>query len=260
MLKVLNNVALLDIVFLQRMLARPDLKMEIFHLMSFLLSHCASKWKAPNDQVGLLVLESLSLLGHFALFHPGNQAVLRWGKSPTILHKVCDLPFVFFSDPELMPILAGTLVAACYGCEQNKFVVQQELSVDMLLSLLRSCRNPATQLNSTLDNSTTDEYGECNQLSTEIRKPQVDIPVKNSRSNGKGTRASLGKSGASGNNTKNGRIRSIRDGKTTKNSEEMAPKHSEPSHLMLHCRFPPSFIDKVEQFFSAEIANGVDEL
>lgn len=261
-LKVLNNVALLDLVFLQRMLARPDLKMEIFHLMSFLLSHCASKWKAPNDQVGLLMLEALSLLGHFALFHPGNQAVLRWGKSPTILHKVCDLPFVFFSDPELMPILAGTLVAACYGCEQNKFVVQQELSVDMLLSLLRSCRNaaPTTQLNSTLDNSTTDESSECNQLSTEIRKPQVDIPVKNSRSNGKGTRASLGKSGASGNNLKNGRIRSVRDGKTTKNSEDVAPKHNEPSHIMLHCRFPPSFIDKVEQFFSAEIANGVDEL
>ncbi|KAK7388896.1 hypothetical protein VNO78_23723 [Psophocarpus tetragonolobus] len=256
-LKVLNNVALLDLVFLQKMLARPDLKMEIFHLMSFLLSHCASKWKVPNDQVGSLVLESLSLLGHFALFHPGNQSVLRWGKSPTILHKVCDLPFVFFSDPELMPILASTLVAACYGCEQNKFVVQQELSVDMLLSLLRSCKNavPATQLNSTLDNSTADESSECNQLGTEIRKPQVDIPVKNSRSNGKGTRASLGKSGGLGNNIKNGRIRSQRDGKTTKNSEEAAPKHGEPSHLMLHCRFPSSFIDKVEQFFSAEIAN-----
>lgn len=261
-LKVLNNVALLDLVFLQRMLARPDLKMEIFHLMSFLLSHSAIKWKSPTDQVGSLVLESLSLLGHFALFHPGNQAVLRWGKSPTILHKVCDLPFVFFSDPELMPILAGTLVAACYGCEQNKFVVQQELSVDMLLSLLRSCRNaaPATQLNSTLDNSTTDESSEYNQLATEIKKPHVEIPVKCGRSNGKGTRASFGKSGASGNNVKNGRIRSQRDAKTTKHSEELAPKHGEPSYLMLHCRFLPRFIDKVEQFFSSEIANGVDEL
>lgn len=40
------------------------------------------------SQVGLLLLESLSLLGYFALFHPENQSVLRWGKSPTILHKV----------------------------------------------------------------------------------------------------------------------------------------------------------------------------
>ena len=165
-----------------------------------------------------------------------------------------------------MPILAGTLVAACYGCEQNKFVVQQELSVDMLLSLLRSCRNasPASQLNSTLDNSLADDSTESNQLGTDIRKPQVDIPTKHSRSNGKGTRASLVKSGALGNSIKTGRIRSLRDGKATKNSEDAATRHtlsiSETSTLMLHCRFPHSFIDKVEQFFSAETANGVDEV
>lgn len=256
-LKVLNNVALLDLAFLQRMLAMPDLKMEIFHLMGFLLSHCASRWKSPNDQVGLLMLESLSLLGHFALFHPGNQAVLRWGKSPTptILHKVCDLPFVFFSDPELMPLLAGTLVAACYGCEQNKFMVQQELSVDMLLSLLRSCRNaaPATQLNSNFDNIPTDESIGSNQSGI----------LKHNRSNGKGTRASFGKSGALGNGTKSSRTRSLRDSKATKNSDEAVPKYkqfsSETSQSMLHCRFPHSFLDKVEQFFSADTANGVDE-
>ncbi|GAU24652.1 hypothetical protein TSUD_208780 [Trifolium subterraneum] len=256
--QVLNNVALLDLAFLQRMLAMPDLKMEIFHLMSFLLSHCASRWKAPNDQVGSLMLESLSLLGHFALFHPGNQAVLRWGKSPTptILHKVCDLPFVFFSDPELMPILAGTLVAACYGCEQNKFMVQQELSVDMLLSLLRSCRNvaPATQFNSNLDNIPTDESSGSNQSGI----------VKHSRSSGKGTRASLGKNGVLGNGMKSSRTRNLRDGKATKNSDEAVPKYkqfsSEAPHSMLHCRFPHSFLDKVEQFFSADIASGVDEV
>ncbi|RVW31731.1 S phase cyclin A-associated protein in the endoplasmic reticulum [Vitis vinifera] len=50
-LKVLNNLALIDITFMQRMLARPDLKMEFFHLMSFLLSHCTSKWKVAYDQV-----------------------------------------------------------------------------------------------------------------------------------------------------------------------------------------------------------------
>lgn len=48
-------------------------------------------WLICMFQIGLLLLESLSLLGYFALFHPENQAVLRWGKSPTILHKVNDL-------------------------------------------------------------------------------------------------------------------------------------------------------------------------
>ena len=31
--------------------ARSDLKMEFFHLISFLLSHCMNKWRVPNDQV-----------------------------------------------------------------------------------------------------------------------------------------------------------------------------------------------------------------
>lgn len=49
------------------------------------------------QKVGLLLLESLSLLGYFALFHPENQAVLRWGKSPTILHKVNEFIYVVFT-------------------------------------------------------------------------------------------------------------------------------------------------------------------
>ncbi|KAK7324178.1 hypothetical protein VNO77_27704 [Canavalia gladiata] len=55
---------------------KPDLKMEIFHLMSFLLPHCADKWRGLNDQVGSHVLESLSLLGQVQLFNPGNQAII----------------------------------------------------------------------------------------------------------------------------------------------------------------------------------------
>ncbi|KAF3437573.1 hypothetical protein FNV43_RR20329 [Rhamnella rubrinervis] len=255
-LKVLNNLALLDIKFMQRMLARPDLKMEFFHLMSFLLSHCNSKWKVASDQVGLLLLESLLLLGHFALFHPGNQAVLRWGKSPSILHKVCDLPFVFFSDPELMPVLAGTLVAACYGCEQNKGLVQQEISVDMLLSLLKSCRNvvPAIRSNSNSEIPVDDSS----------EKAQVDIPLKSTRHNTRNTRLLLGRGGASGNSVKTGKLRSQKDSKATKCSEEVAMKHNLPapetSSMMLHCRFPLSFIDRAELFFSTGIPSMAEKV
>ncbi|KAF8399559.1 hypothetical protein HHK36_015426 [Tetracentron sinense] len=248
--------------------ARPDLKMEYFHLMSFLLSHCTSKWKVANDQVGLLLLESLLLLGYFALLHPGNQAVLRWGKSPTILHKVCDLPFVFFSDPELMPILAGTLVAACYGCEQNKGVVQQELSTDMLLSLLRSCRNGLLAVQSSpspADNLTAEDPCECNQLGPESKRLQGDIPIRSGRHNPRGTRVSVGKGGALGNNTRISKVRIQRESKATKTCEEWALKHNQPatessSTFMLHCRFPISFIDKAEEFFSSGIPSVGDEV
>ncbi|KAF9671470.1 hypothetical protein SADUNF_Sadunf12G0051100 [Salix dunnii] len=292
-LKVLNNLALLDIVFMQRMLARPDLKMEFFHLMSFLLSHCTSKWKVANDQVGFLLLECLSLLGYFALFHTENQAVLRWGKSPTILHKVsetneylvfcqvilwiksnwlagrrqiCDLPFVFFSDTELIPVLAGALVAACYGCEQNKCVVQQELSMDMLVSLLRSCRNvlPAMRSNPIVENLPTEDANESNQQISELkRSSQGDILQRSNRYNSRSLRVSMGKTGTFGNNIRGGKMRCQRDGKPTKTSEEMALKYNPvapQTTMMLHCRFPGSFMDRAEQFFTAGLTNVADEV
>ncbi|KAM0066913.1 putative S phase cyclin A-associated protein in the endoplasmic reticulum [Helianthus debilis subsp. tardiflorus] len=237
-LKVLNNLALIDINFIQMMLARPDLKMEFFHLMSYLLSHCTSKWGAATDQTGLLLLESLLLLGYFAMFHPENQAVLRWGKSPTILHKVCDLPFVFFSDPELMPVLAGTLVAACFGSEQNKGVVQQELSIEMLVSLLGSCKSglPKSQ--------PIDELTESTQLGLDSRKLHGDATSQ--RSN----RRKLGKSGAVGNNNRSVKIKNQKDG--GKSTRVCEPSSESCSNFMLYSRFPASFIDRAELFFSTE--------
>ncbi|XAR50002.1 hypothetical protein NMG60_11004202 [Bertholletia excelsa] len=244
-LKVLNNLALIDITFMQKMLARPDLKMEFFHLMSFLLSHCTSKWRTATDQTGNLLLESLLLLGYFALFHPENQAVLRWGKSPTILHKVCDLPFVFFSDPELMPVLAGTLVAACLGCEQNKGVVQLELSIEMLLSLLRSCRSSLMECSS-----------ESNQSGPESRKLQGDNPLRLSRHNPRSSQVSSGKGGVAGTNGRTSKVRSHKDVKALKLSEEMSQKQTrsalDTSALMLHNRFTESLIYRAEKFFAAE--------
>ncbi|KAL4559316.1 hypothetical protein LXL04_031454 [Taraxacum kok-saghyz] len=242
-LKVLNNLALIDINFIQMMLARPDLKMEFFHLMSYLLSHCTTKWGAPTDQTGLLLLESLLLLGYFAMFHSENQAVLRWGKSPTILHKVCDLPFVFFSDPELMPVLAGTLVAACFGSDQNKGVVQQELSIEMLLSLLKSCKN----VNPSVDESST----ESTQSGPETRKVYNDN--RPSRVN---TRR--GQSGKSGNrsakirNQKDNNYNNNNNNNNTRSTRGCESNSESCSNLMLHSRFPTSFIDRAEFFFSTE--------
>lgn len=234
--------------------------------------------------MGLLLLESLLLLGYFALFHPGNQEVLRWGKNPTILHKVsrpprptfsplwrlqllvksnlpsgqeqvCDLPFVFFSDPELTPILAGTLVAACYGCEQNRDVVQQELSMEMLLTLLRSCRQelqrsrPAPLL---LDSQMADAPGRGNHAA-EYRRPPGDLP---SRSNGRGAQAAPARA-VSASNARISRLRNHRDGRL-RTCDDWALKHNLPasgvaSSFMLHSRLPSILIDKAEEFFLAGI-------
>ncbi|XP_074304130.1 uncharacterized protein LOC141638681 [Silene latifolia] len=246
-LKVLNNLALMDITFMQQILARLDLKMEFFHIMSFLLTHCTNSWKVASDQVGLLLLESLLLLGYFSLLHPGNQAVLRWGNSPTILHKVCDLPFAFFSDPELMPILAGTLVAACFGCEQNKDVVQQELSPDMILSLVKSSRTslPPVQSTSPSDNLLPEDSGQL-----------PEIPLKPIRSTTRNSRLLTGRSGAG--ITKNSKLRNPKDGKANKISEDATTKPkldaTSEAHVTppLYARFPESFIERAEKFFSMD--------
>lgn len=265
-LNVLNNLALTNIAFMQEMLAMPDLKMEFFHIMSFLLTHCTNNWKVASDQVGLLLLESLLLLGYFSLFHPGNQAVLRWGNAPTILHKVCDLPFAFFSDPELMPILAGTLVAVCYGCEQNKGVVQQELSTEMILSLVKSWRSslPSVRSKSPTDNPSVEDSSE-SLFTLERRKLQNDASAKSSRLTAKGSRFSLSKGGVSGSsNGRIGKIRNPRDSRTSKifedtSSKIKAPASEAPATLPLYCRFPPRFIDRAEQFFSKEPCRADDE-
>ena len=168
---------------------------------------------------------------------------------------MCDLPFVFFSDPELMPVLAGTLLAACYGCEQNKGVVQLELSMDMLLSLLRSCRNilPTVKSNSNPEILSIEDSSEANQQGSDF-KSQGE---RSSRYNGR--RVSGGKASALGNSLRVGKIRNQRDGKTTmKACEETNAGQNLPvlgTSIMLFCRFPSSFIDRAEQFFSARITN-----
>ncbi|KAI5007739.1 hypothetical protein ZWY2020_008787 [Hordeum vulgare] len=249
-LKVLNNVACLDITLLQCMLARSDLKMEFFHLISFLLNHCMNKWGVPNDQVGLLLLESILLLGYFSLFHPGNQAVLRWGKSPTILHKVCDLPFVFFSDPELMPILTTALIAVCYGCDQNRSVVLQEISSDMIVTLLRSCRASllATLDSVAVDGSGANNSGDSSHISPDIRNSLSDMSIRSSR---KGVRPVLGK-GVSGAIRLN-RNKNQKDGRGVRAGDDGGPIKQRAgeasSAFMLHRKIPAFFFEKAEEFF-----------
>ena len=170
--------------------------------------------------------------------------------------QVCDLPFVFFSDPELTPILASTLAAACYGCDQNRGLVLQELSVDMLLSLLKSCRQGVVAANSDIspqDNSLSSDLCDGTQLAQEARKPQADILLKPNR---KSTRVPSGKGSVSGSNTKASKTKVQRDNRGTKTRDEWAFKHnlpsSETSHtFMLHHRFPTTFLDKAEEFFTS---------
>lgn len=157
-----------------------------------------------------------------------------------------------------MPVLAGTLVAASYGCEQNKAIIQQELSMDMLLPSLRSCKNNMSSNHaiSTQNGPSADDSPESNQTGSE-RKVQEKL----NRNYLKNTRVLSQRGGFVAGNIRTLKARNQRESKVAKLSEEVHPQSaSETSTLMLHCRFPVSFIDKAEQFFAAEVNSSNSEL
>lgn len=51
--RVLNNLAMLDLLCLQRLLGGADLRLEIFHVISFLLMYCFKQFTA-EPKVSLL--------------------------------------------------------------------------------------------------------------------------------------------------------------------------------------------------------------
>lgn len=163
---------------------------------------------------------------------------------------MCDLPFVFFSDPELMPILAAALIAACYGCDQNRSVLQQEISTDMLRSLLKSCQTSGmTALDSIAVDGSGNNSSDNMQSLLDTRNSQGDIPIRSTRKIG---RPVVGKSVSGGIRfnrnkvQKDGRGRGVDDG-------ALKPRAGEASsNFMLHKKIPASFLDRAEEFFCCE--------
>ena len=164
---------------------------------------------------------------------------------------MCDLPFVFFSDPELMPILAAALTAICYGCDQNRSVVLQEISSDMLSSLLRSCRASGLATSDPVaaaDGSGANNSGDATQISPDTRNSLSDISIRSGR---KGVRTVLGK-GAPGAVRLNRNNKNQKDGKGTRTGDDVPPKQRTGEALsafMLHRKIPVFFLDRAEEFF-----------
>lgn len=139
-MRILNSAARRDHCMVQQLLGSTDMRMELFHLVSFLLSFCTAAWTsrpaAPGMRQGGIVAELLEevivLISFFARGSPKNQAVLTWGRAPTILTKLCNVPFPFFSDPALKPLLLRALHAASSGNAKSRDVLAQELGSSWL--------------------------------------------------------------------------------------------------------------------------------
>ena len=64
------------------------------------------------------------------------QVVLQSGQPPTVLQQLCSLPFQYFSDPKLTNVLFPTLISLCYNNKDNRQILEQELSCDLLANFI----------------------------------------------------------------------------------------------------------------------------
>eukprot|EP00198_Chlamydomonas_reinhardtii_P006643 XP_001695979.1 predicted protein [Chlamydomonas reinhardtii] len=108
-MRTLNNIARLDLLAAQTSLGAPDLRVVFFHL---------------------LLNEVLLLIGHYGVLHSSNQDVLLWGKSPTLLQRLAEVPFVYW-------VLMPTLVSVCYGSERACATLAQHMDLHLLQAYLQ---------------------------------------------------------------------------------------------------------------------------
>merc|ERR1719383_577034 len=100
-------------------------------------STSASLASVPSQtQIQHLLHEVILAVGYFTLLNKDNQTVVQSGSRPSILQQLCLLPFQYFSDPKLRAILFPTLVAACYENDENRRVVEQDLSCILLANFI----------------------------------------------------------------------------------------------------------------------------
>ncbi|XP_060063771.1 S phase cyclin A-associated protein in the endoplasmic reticulum-like [Ylistrum balloti] len=129
-LRMLNNMATLDLPMLQKTLGDEGMSLEFRHIASYLMWYCSHH--TSED----ILHEVIQCVGYFTVLCPDNQVVIQSGQPPTILQQMCSLPFQYFSDPRLTNVLFPTLISSCYNNQSNRQILEQELSCMLLSNFL----------------------------------------------------------------------------------------------------------------------------
>ncbi|XP_027696467.1 S phase cyclin A-associated protein in the endoplasmic reticulum isoform X2 [Vombatus ursinus] len=130
-LRFFNSFAVLDLPAFQSIVGAEGLSLAFRHILSSLLWHCA------HHSCEVLLHEVIICVGYFTVNHPDNQVIVQSGRHPTVLQKLCQLPFQYFSDPRLIKVLFPSLIAACYNNPQNKIILEQEMSCVLLATFIQ---------------------------------------------------------------------------------------------------------------------------
>uniref|UniRef100_H0VG15 S-phase cyclin A associated protein in the ER n=2 Tax=Cavia porcellus TaxID=10141 RepID=H0VG15_CAVPO len=138
-LRFFNSFAALDLPAFQSIVGAEGLSLAFRHMASSLLGHCSHIFCES------LLHEVIVCVGYFTVNHPDNQVIVQSGRHPTVLQKLCQLPFQYFSDPRLIKVLFPSLIAACYNNHQNKVILEQEMSCVLLASFIQDFAQTPSQ-------------------------------------------------------------------------------------------------------------------
>ncbi|SPQ99954.1 unnamed protein product (mitochondrion) [Plasmodiophora brassicae] len=106
----INNVAWLDLRAIQAMALQ--FSAEMHHILSCLIAY-AAKFCEADEATMRLLQEVVLFIGYVSLRNEATQESLRWG-NPSILQRLCGLPFRFVVDKAAKDILLPTLIAASF--------------------------------------------------------------------------------------------------------------------------------------------------
>ncbi|KAM9585673.1 S phase cyclin A-associated protein in the endoplasmic reticulum isoform 9-T10 [Trichechus inunguis] len=150
-LRFFNSFAALDLPAFQSIVGAEGLSLAFRHIASSLLGHCS------QVSCESLLHEVIICVGYFTVNHPDNQVIVQSGRHPTVLQKLCQLPFQYFSDPRLIKVLFPSLIAACYNNRQNKIILEQEMSCVLLATFIQDFAQAPGQA----DNQSYQPKGKC---------------------------------------------------------------------------------------------------
>ncbi|XP_035251605.1 S phase cyclin A-associated protein in the endoplasmic reticulum isoform X3 [Anguilla anguilla] len=140
--RFLNSFALLDLTAFQSVLGAEGLSLAFRHIVGSLLWYCSQR---PSED---LLHEVIVCVGYFTVNHPDNQVMVQSGRQPSVLQKLCQLPFQYFSHPRLIRVLFPTLICACHSNPQNKVILQQEMSCVLLATFIQDFAQSSSQTES----------------------------------------------------------------------------------------------------------------
>ncbi|XP_053128233.1 S phase cyclin A-associated protein in the endoplasmic reticulum isoform X2 [Hemicordylus capensis] len=143
-LRFFNSFAVLDLPAFQSIVGAEGLSLAFRHTVSSLLWHCS------QHTCEALLHEVIVCVGYFTVNHLDNQVIVQSGRHPTVLQKLCQLPFQYFSDPRLIKVLFPTLIAACYNNPQNKIILEQEMSCVLLATFIQDFTQSSGQIDNQL--------------------------------------------------------------------------------------------------------------